>query len=115
MYGGRDVEINNRIGRILLNIIPPGAERITASAVVGDDWAEVSFEFADDAGVVGSFDFDTMPSQAAGQVSDALIDLRQLMAGSDADRWNRVSFTAHRNGAFRADFSYEDPIEDDEF
>jgi hypothetical protein len=40
-------------------MLPAGAEQITAKAIVGDDWAEVSFEYADDVGNIGSF---TMPT-----------------------------------------------------
>ena len=113
MYGGQDVEINNRIGRILLNILPAGAESITANATVGEDWAEVAFEYADDAGNVGSFDFDNTPSRAAGDISEALIELRKLMAQPDAEPWNRAAFTAHRDGQFRVEFSYEEPDDED--
>jgi len=113
VYGGRDAAVNDRIGRILLDVLPAGAERITARAIVGADWAEVAFEYADEAGSVGSFDFDNTPSRAAGDISEALMDLRKLMAQPDAEPWNRGAFTAHGDGRFRVEFSYEE-LDDDE-
>jgi len=77
VYEGRDAAINDRIGRILLDILPAGAEKITAKAIVAEDWAEVAFEYADEAGNVGSFDFANTPSRAAGDISEALMGLRK--------------------------------------
>jgi len=113
MYSGHNVEINNRIGRILLDVLPAGADSITANATVGEDWAEVGLEYADDAGNLGSFDFDSTPSRAAGNISEALMELRKLIATPDAEPWNHAAFTAHRDGQFRAEFSYEELDDED--
>lgn len=64
MYGGRDAEINDRVGRTLLDVLPPYAAQVTANAIVGEDRAEVGFAHPDAAGNPGSFDFDNTPSRA---------------------------------------------------
>jgi len=112
MYGGNDVGINNRIGRVLLDIMPAMAVSITAKAEVLDDWAKVRFEFKDDAGTVGKFSFKDHPGRAAGDIGEALVELRGLMARGGDKPWSRVEFTAHRDSRFNVEFAYdEDPDE----
>jgi hypothetical protein len=107
MYGGHDAEIYERIGCALLSILPVDAERIRAKGKVGEDWAEVGFEFEDKSGKLGTFSFKNHPARAAGDISEALIDLRKLMSGGGAEAWNQCEFTVARDGKFGIKFGYE--------
>lgn len=106
MYGGRDVEINNRIGHALLSILPAQAENISAKGKVADDWAEVGFEFEDGNGKVGTFSFKDHPARVAGDISEALVELRRLMIEGGAAPWSRCVFTVTRGGKFSTHFDY---------
>jgi hypothetical protein len=107
MYQGRDAAISNKIGRILLGVMPPSARSITAEAKVGDDWSEVGFEFENLDGSSGTFSFDDHPEDAAGDIGDELVDLRKIMAEGGAEAWNRAYFTVDRDEKFEVKFSYE--------
>lgn len=112
VYGGQDTEINNRIGNILLEIMPDGTEDITATATVGEDWAEVGIKFTDPQGQESTFDFDDVPDIAIADISEELVKLREVMGKVDAEPWNGATFKVTRDGGFRVEFSYE-PIEDE--
>ena len=112
VYGGQDVEINKRIGKILLGILPKGASDITATATVGEDWAEVGIKFTRPDGTESTFDFDDVPDIAVADISEELVKLREVMAKVDAEPWNGATFRVGRDGSFRVEFSYE-PLEDE--
>ncbi len=112
MYDGQDTEINNRIGNILLEIMPNEAESITATATVAEDWAEVGIKFTDSQGQESTFDFDNVPDIAIADISEELVKLRAVMGKVDAEPWNGATFRVGRDGSFRVEFSYE-PLEDD--
>lgn len=107
MYEGRDVEINQVIGRALLNILPANAESITARATIEDDWSEVGFEFKDLAGKTGYFTHDSNPDEVADEIASALDELRSMMTEQGHAVWNRSDFTAYRRGKFEVAFYYE--------
>jgi hypothetical protein len=108
MYGAKDVELTNRIGQQLLDVMPPEADSITAKARAGNDWARVSFEFRNAAGDVGHFSFEDNPDDAADEIGEALMELHAVMAANGRDDWNRAEFTTNRDGEFNISFSYED-------
>jgi hypothetical protein len=109
MYGGKDVEVANRIGHRLLAVLPQGADRITAKAEAGDDWAEVGFEYCDAAGNIGHFTFESNPDDAADEICVALMELHEVMTASGTGDWNRAEFTTNRDGQFTFRFSYDKP------
>ena len=108
MIGGRDAEIANRIGNILLDILPVGADKITAKSEVAEDWAETVVRYEDAAGNVGRFSLKTAPKQAIGNINEAVMELREAIAQGGGAAWNRSTFTANRNGEFNVEFSYEE-------
>src|SRR5687767_5185362 len=107
MYGGKDVEINNAIGRTMLGVLPESAESVTVNAEVLEDWAKVKFEFHDAAGTRGTFSIKDYPKKASSEIGNALIDLRNVMAGVDAQPWAGVILTVTRAGQFSTAFSYD--------
>ena len=108
MIGERDAEIANRIGNVLLEILPDGSAKIIASSWVGDDWAKTKIRFEDAAGNVGHFALKDAPKRAIGDINEAVMELREAMAEGDGSAWNRSPFTAHRDGQFNVEFSYEE-------
>jgi len=108
VYGGREVELFNVIGQQLRAIIPPSAATITANGEAGDDWADVGFEFRDEAGAVGHFSFEDNPGDTSDEISEALMELHEVMASNGRDKWNRFAFTVDREGQFDVSFSYQD-------
>lgn len=111
MIPGQDTDLYQRIGEILASVMPPRAQRISALATVGDDWSEVSFEFAGDDGKPAHFGFDAHPARAAGDIGEALIELRRRMAADGSDPWSHCRFDMNRDGKFDLDFDYA-PIDD---
>jgi hypothetical protein len=108
MIGERDAEIANRIGSVLLDIIPDDADKITASSQVAEDWAETKIRFEDSSGNVGHFSLKNAPKKAIGDINEAVMELREAMAEGGGAAWNRSVFTAHRDGQFNVEFSYEE-------
>jgi len=108
MIGERHAEITNRIGNMLLDILPEHAEQISIRSTVGDDWSKSEVDFKDEAGTEGEFEFEDAPKRAIGDLHRALMDLRQEYTEGGGEAWNRVVFTAHRDGKFDVEFSYED-------
>ena len=108
MHEGRDVEINSRIGRALLGILPENAESITAKAIIQSDWSEVGFTYSDRAGDAQHFTHEANLDDIADEIADALDAPRMLMTEQDGAAWNRSDITVRRNGEFDANFSYED-------
>lgn len=108
MHEAREVELINAIGKQLRTIIPPSARTITANGEAGSDWADVGFEFQGETGDVGHFAFEDNPGEASDEISEALMELHEVMASNGKDDWNRFQFTVDRDGKFEVSFSYED-------
>src|SRR5215207_5625886 len=108
MFEGRDEELANTIGNVLLEIMPVGANKITATSEVLEDWAKTGIEFEDASGVKGHFSFDDLPKAAIREVNRALVELRTVMAQGGGAAWNRSVFTANRDATFNVEFSYEE-------
>lgn len=109
MFDERQGEIAEYIGRILLDIIPDDAVKITAKADVDEDYAGTGVEFESSSGAVGHFSMDTLPRDAVGDISDAFIDLRDVMLADGHDPWYGITFTVDRDGHFDVNFSYAPP------
>jgi len=108
MVGGRDAEIANRIGNVLLDILPDGSVKITASSWVGADWAKTKIRFEGATGKVGHFALKDAPKQAIGDINEAVMELQEAMAEGGGAAWNHSTFTAHHDGEFNVEFSYEE-------
>lgn len=106
MFDGREGEIANRITRVLLDILPEGAESITAHSEALADWASTRLQFEKATGTASHFSFEEHPDDAVDELNRALIDLRRIMLEDGQEEWYGATFTAYRGGRFTLDFSY---------
>jgi hypothetical protein len=107
MLDGKDAEITNRIGNILLDILPADFDKIVARSEVGDDWAETKLRFEDASGNVGHFSLRDAPRTAIGDINEGIMELREAFSTGGGEAWNRATFTARRDGKFDVEFAYE--------
>ena len=111
MPDGRDSEIITRIGQILLSILPDNAVTIIANGEADTDYANAALELRGPAGQVFHFSWDDNPDEAVDEITDLLIDLRQVMLAESGDPWYGFTMAVHRDGHFDVNFSYEPPAD----
>lgn len=88
---------------------PRGWERIHVEASVLDDWSKASF-YADTSSSPTAARF-LPPVEAELEISDALIEMRQLMSAEGKEQWNKIRFTLDRDGKFHVDYNYDPALE----
>ena len=108
MQASRETELLNAIGLQLREIMPESAIAITADGEGADDWADVSFRFVDANGTVGHFSMQENPAEASDEISEALMELHQLMAKTGKGAWTRAEVTVDKGGELDVSFAYED-------
>ncbi|WP_196255726.1 immunity protein YezG family protein [Micromonospora sp. WMMC415] len=111
MPDGRDSDIITRIGQILLSVLPDNAETIIVNGETDVDYANASLELRGPDGKAFYFAWDDNPDEAVDEITDLLIDLRQVMIDDGSDPWYGFTMAVQRDGAFEVDFSYEPPTD----
>ena len=106
MQASRETELLNSIGLTLSQILPAGAQSITADGEGDDDWADVGFRFTDASGAPGHFSLEDNPADASDGIAEALMELHALMAKSGQGEWSRFSITVDQDGGLDVTFSY---------
>ncbi len=107
MPDGRESDIITRIGEILLSILPENAVAIVAEGETDVDYTGVSLELRSPDDKAFYFGWDDNPDDSVDEITELLIDLRQVMAEDGGEPWYGFSMVVRRDGNLDVHFSYE--------